>query len=53
MMITKEDFKISSKADLIDFLPIAVVGALLAPILIVAYTIGFVMDKTGWLKTST
>ena len=52
-MFTKEDFKINSTAELIEFLPIVVFLGLVAPFLIVSYSVGFVMDKTGWLKTSS
>ena len=52
MMFTKEDFKVNSMAELVEFLPIVVFLALIAPFLIASYTLGFFMDKTGWLKTS-
>ena len=53
MMFTRDDFKIDSVEDFIEFLPIAVFLGLVAPFLIAAYTLGFVMDKTGWLDTDS
>ncbi|NDE16048.1 hypothetical protein EBZ80_14070 [bacterium] len=53
MMFTKEDFKIDNARDLVEFLPIVIFLGLVAPFLIAAYTLGFVMDVTGWLKTSS
>jgi hypothetical protein len=51
MMFSKDDFRIESANDLLHFLPILAFIALVAPFLIAAYTLGFVMDKTGWLAT--
>ena len=53
MMFTRDDLKIDSIPDLIHFLPIVVFIGLVAPFLIAAYTIGFVMDVSGWLKTES
>ncbi len=53
MMFSKEDLKLPEGIELLQFLPIFIFVALVAPFLILAYTIGFVMDITGWLKTST
>jgi hypothetical protein len=53
MMFTKEDFKIDNVRDLVEFLPIVIFLGLVAPFLIASYTLGFVMDVTGWLKTSS
>ncbi len=53
MMFTKEDFKVDNVRDLVEFLPIVLFIGLVAPFLIAAYTLGFVMDATGWLKTSS
>jgi len=53
MMFSKEDFKIESASDLVQFLPIVIFLGLVAPFLIAAYTVGFVMDQTGWLNTSS
>lgn len=51
MMFSKDDFRVESASDLLHFLPILAIVALVAPFLIGAYTLGFVMDKTGWLAT--
>ena len=53
MMFSRDDFKIEKVEDLIEFAPIFIFVALVAPFLIAAYTLGFVMDITGWLKTSS
>lgn len=52
MMFSLEDLKVESFQDLVEFAPIFIFIALVAPFLIGAYTLGFVMDVTGWLKTS-
>jgi hypothetical protein len=52
MMFTKEDFKLpDSKLELIQFLPIIIFAGFVAPFLIGAYKLGFVMDISGWLKS--
>lgn len=48
-MFTKQDFKIDSVGDLITFAPIFIFIAFVAPFVIGAYSLGFVMDKVGWL----
>lgn len=53
MMFSREDLKIESVPDLLHFLPILVFVGLVAPFLIAAYTVGFVMDVTGWLQTDS
>jgi hypothetical protein len=53
MMFSKEDLKIESVEELIQFLPIFIFIGLVAPFLIAAYKVGFVMDQLGWLKTSS
>jgi hypothetical protein len=50
MMFSREDFKIDSVSELIEFLPIAVFIGLVTPFLIAAYALGVVMNMTGWLK---
>jgi len=52
MMFSREDLRIESPEDLVNFLPIFIFVALVAPFVIAAYTLGFVMDVTGWLKSS-
>lgn len=51
MMFGREDFKIHDVGDFIQFLPVVVFIGLVAPFLLGAYALGFVMDVTGWLKT--
>jgi len=53
MMFSKEDLKIENSSDLLQFLPILIFIALVAPFLLAAYGLGFAMDKIGWLKTQT
>lgn len=48
-MYTKEDLKIDSFGDFITFAPIFIFIALVAPFVIGAYSLGFVMNKVGWL----
>jgi hypothetical protein len=52
-MFSREDLQVESFEDLITFLPILVFVGLVAPFLIAAYTIGFFMDITGWIKTQS
>ncbi len=49
MMFSRDDLKIDNPVDLLHFLPIVLFIGLVAPFLIAAYTVGFVMDVTGWL----
>lgn len=53
MLFSKEDFKINDMNDFIEFLPVFVFIGLIAPLVIAAYTLGFLMDQTGWLDTSS
>lgn len=50
MLFSKEDFQINSAEEFIDFLPIFIFCGLVAPFVLVAYKIGFLMDITGWLN---
>ena len=52
MLFSKEDFEISSVGELVEFLPILIFMALVAPFIIGAYKLGFLMDITGWLEKS-
>jgi hypothetical protein len=52
-MFSREDFQIESVEDLLLFLPIAPFIGLVAPFLIAAYTLGFIMDITGWINTDS
>jgi hypothetical protein len=51
MMFSKEDFKVNDPADIIEIAPMFILLALVAPFLMAAYALGFVMDLVGWLKT--
>lgn len=53
MMFSKRDLRVDNARELIEFLPIVIFIALVAPLLIVAYKLGFVMDKLGWLRRQT
>jgi hypothetical protein len=53
MMFGREDFKIHDAEDFAEFSLIFIFIALVAPLIIAAYTLGFVLDKTGWLDTSS
>lgn len=53
MMFSRDDLQIDSLEDLLHFLPIALLVGLVAPFLIAAYSVGFVMDKTGWLASDS
>ncbi len=53
MLFSKDDFKITDMDAFIEFLPIFVFIALIAPLVIAGYTLGFVLDQTGWLETSS
>jgi hypothetical protein len=48
-MFTAEDFHIESFQDFLDVAPIFIFMGLVSPFLIVAYTVGFISDKVGWL----
>lgn len=49
LMFSSEDFRIESVSEFLMFLPVAFFLGLVAPFLLLAYKIGFVMDVTGWL----
>ena len=48
-MFSSDDFRIDSVSEFIMFLPILIFVGLIAPFVIGAYHLGFVMDKLGWL----
>ncbi len=50
MMFSKDDLKVDDFGELVEFLPVFIFIALVAPFLIAAYKLGFVMDVTGWLN---
>jgi len=47
-MFSKEDLKIDSAEDLINFLPVFIFCGLVAPFILAAYTVGALMDVVGW-----
>ena len=49
MMFSKEDFKIENFEEFLEFLPIFIFIAFVAPFLIAAYKLGFLMDVSGFL----
>ena len=51
MMFSREDFRVENPTDVLHMLPILLMVGLVAPVLIAAYTLGFVMDVTGWLTS--
>jgi hypothetical protein len=53
MLFSKEDLKIGNTDEFVEFLPIFVFIALIAPLVLVAYKLGFVFDKVGWLDTKS
>ncbi len=53
MIFSKEDFKVESLEDLIEFAPILIFVGLVAPFVLAAYKVGFIMDQLGWLKTDS
>jgi hypothetical protein len=53
VLFSKDDFKVKSFEELLEFLPIFIFIALVAPLIVAAYTLGFVLDKTGWLDTTS
>ena len=48
-MFSEADFEIDSFPSLLKFLPIVIFIGLVAPFLIAAYSLGFVMDTVGFL----
>lgn len=50
MMFSKDDLKIDSLSDFLEFAPIFIFCALVAPFVIAAYHLGFVMDQLQKLK---
>jgi hypothetical protein len=53
MMFSKEDFEIGNVDEFVEFLPIFIFIALIAPLVIVAYKLGFIFDISGWLDTDS
>lgn len=53
MMFSRDDFRIESPTELFELAPIALFIGLVAPFLLAAYTLGFIMDLRGWLETDS
>jgi hypothetical protein len=51
MLFSKEDFEVDSLGDFFAFLLILPFFFFILPFLGAAYTLGFIMDITGWLET--
>ncbi len=51
MIFSRDDFKIDSYGEFFEFLLVLPFVGLIFPFLAAVYGLGFVMDKTGWLKT--
>lgn len=51
MMFSREDLKIDSMSEFFSFLVVLPFVGLVMPFLGAAYTLGFLMDVTGWLDT--
>lgn len=50
MIYSRQDLQIESLPDLLAFLPILIFIGLVAPFLLVGYTLGFCMDMLGLLE---
>ena len=50
MIFSRQDFQVESLPDLLAFLPILVFVGLVAPFLLVGYTLGFFMDMLGLIE---
>ena len=48
-MFSSKDLRVESAADFLDILRVFIFCALVAPFLLVAYTVGFISDLVGWL----
>lgn len=53
MLFEKSDLKIQDPADFLEFAPVFVFIALIAPLVFAAYGLGFILDQMGWLDTSS
>ena len=51
MIFSREDFQIDSLPEFLSFLLVLPFVGLIFPFLGAAYTLGFIMDITGWLDT--
>jgi len=53
MLFDKNDLQISDPQDFLEFAPVFIFIALIAPLVLAAYGLGFILDQTGWLDTSS
>jgi hypothetical protein len=53
MLFEKSDLKIHDVEDFLEFAPVFIFIALIAPLVLAAYGLGFILDQTGWLDTSS
>ena len=51
MLFSREDFRIDSPGEFVSFLLIAPFVGLILPFLGAVYTLGLIMDITGWLES--
>ena len=48
MLFSKEDFQVEDMSDLLANAPVFIFVAFVAPFLVAAYSLGFIMDVIGW-----
>jgi branched-subunit amino acid transport protein len=53
MLFDKSDLQIHDSEDFLEFAPIFIFIALIAPLVLAAYGLGFILDQIGWLDTSS
>lgn len=53
MLFEKSDLQIKESDDFLEFAPVFIFIALIAPLVLAAYGLGFILDQTGWLDTSS
>lgn len=53
MLFDKEDLQIKDSQEFLEFAPVFIFLALIAPLVLAAYGLGFILDQTGWLDTSS
>ena len=51
MLFSREDLQVESWSDFLAFMLILPFIGLVFPFLAAVYTLGFFLDKTGWLDT--
>lgn len=50
MIFSRDDLRVESFGELLEFLPILIFVALVAPFVIVAYKLGFLLDLLGMIE---